>query len=151
MITQDDFFGVEHVIEPCSLHDIEPHYELVKDNVVSKCNYTRRMKQCIEAGTAYKIDDEAFIYFQFYFEDKLADAFCIYGGSQLPTLLMGVFNQIHTACFTLRMGPHKPGWHKDIRSILRKSCLEQKAPLVCRLDELMVRYAKFERCPTWES
>jgi hypothetical protein len=151
MIVQKDFFGQEHTIEPITLDDIPAHYELVKEHVACKANYVKRMKMCVEAGTAYKIDNDAFIYYHHYFERRLADAYCIYGGAKLIPLLIGVFTQVDPETFCLRMGPHKPGWHKQYRSIMTKTSLGQRRPLVCRLDELFAHYKKFKRARAWES
>lgn len=145
MITQKDFFGVEHTIQPITLDDIPKHYELVKEWVENPSRYKKNMLKCVDAGTAYKIGDDAFIYYLHYFDDRLADAACIYGGEELIPLLIGVFTQINPANFCLRMGPHKPGWVKNYRSIMTKQSLYQKSPIVCRLDELFKKYKKLKR------
>lgn len=151
MITQKDFFGNEQIIEPVTLDDIPVHFELMKEHVIHQPRQLENLKMCVEAGTAYKIGNEAFLYYWHYAE-RVADGYGIYGGAQLATLLIGVFHQADPETFCIRFGPQfKPDWYRNYRSMMTKHSLPYRSPLVLRLDELFKRWEKITRAKTWES
>lgn len=152
MFIQKDFFGNEHIIEPVELDDIIGHYRFIQPHVIKKSRFIKNMKACIEAGTAFKIGDDCFLYYLNY-TPELADMVCIQGRANLIPLLIGIFTQIDRATFCMKVDPNvllDPGWEKPYRSIMRKTSLEARGgtyPIVCRIDELLKHYKKLKRYP----
>lgn len=144
-----DFFNTTHTIEQCTTADIDGHYELIAQHIFNKRDQKQGMKECIEAGTAFKIGNDCFLY---YVNDtkNVADGFGIYGDTvpqNLLALIVGVFTKIDTETFCLRMEPFKPGWETNYRSLLTRASLrnrnDKNYPYIIRIDELLKHYKRF--------
>lgn len=153
MIIQKDFFGNDCHIEPCELTDLQTHFELITDRIIDKPRQIRHMKSCIEEGTAFKIGNDAFVYYE-PDSDHVSELRALYGSSSLIPLILGVFTKIDLSTFCMRQEPdagtHKPGWEKAYRSMFTKPSLKARGnryPLVCRVDFLLEHWQKLKRCP----
>lgn len=153
MIIQKDFFGNSFDIQPCELGDLQTHFELISERIIDKKKQMRHMKSCIEEGTAFKIGNDAFVYYEPE-TPYVAELRAIYGSRSLIPLIIGVFTKVDTATFCMRqepdVGTHEPYWEQDYRSIFTKASLEARGsnyPLVCRVDYLLEKWQKLNRCP----
>ena len=144
MITFKDFFGKEHTITSCTEQDIDVHFALIKDviPVDEITQFKERMAECIEAGSAYTISSDCFLYYLNY-KPCCANGVALYGKnspSKLLTLFAGIFSQLDTHTFKLNFKLHAGKMVQEYKSIITLTSLKRQRikgyPLVIRIDKL---------------
>lgn len=153
-MVQTTFLGSSYDIKRCTVHDIDPHYEMVREWVgdVKESVYKSRMEQCVRAGTAVTLSDGSC--FLYYLNSKpwLAEGVSAYGkGSPKKFVAMcyGNFSVLDQKTFTLKFGLHQDQHCSMYKHLLLKSSIRHHLvyghPLVVRVDHLKKRFAALEK------
>lgn len=107
-----DLIGRQYGLLPCTEDDIPNHFKRVEHWIEPdfKDAYVDRMKQCVEAGTAYKLDDDSCYLYFLKTKKSFAEAVCINGYGKpmsVIALISGIFRKIHRDIFFVEFVMHK--------------------------------------------
>ena len=141
-----------YTVQHCVAEDIDRHYKKMSEWVqdVDETDFKNRMQSSIDAGTAFRMDDDScFIYYKNISEESAAaKGYAVYGKGvpkSIWALFLIVFSHFDKHTFKIDFHLHDGKMAQEYRSMLTFTSIKRNTtnpnyPLVVRVDKLRRRW-----------
>lgn len=151
-----NLFKQHYIYRQCNLADIQIHFKKVQHWIPPRegQDFRARMKECVDAGTAWKTDN-TFLYYKT--DGHVGVGIALFGMDhplEIMALMMGVFSYRDKTTHALRFKLHPGKNMREYKSLLTTISMARNGtnsehPLMVRVDELRKRWSTI--CEkTWE-
>lgn len=134
-----------YVVEPCSVSDVDTHFNQVVDNISDTDIYAYKSKMllCVEQGSAFKLG-KSFLYL--YKESNSWFGASVYADKILELVLLMVGTRELLGYRKIKFIPHK-NMLSTMKSLLDRESIRQYRTdnkyVSVRVDELLDKFAEF--------